>query len=71
MKIFDKRCTGCKAVYKVAESESLVGEPGQFACVICGSRLDVWHEPRAKVFRLVVDAQRREFRLPAIARELN
>jgi hypothetical protein len=70
MKVFDRNCRACGAVYNVAEAETLEGAPGHFNCIVCGDEFDRWDEPTARVCRLVIAAERPSFRVPPSVREL-
>jgi hypothetical protein len=70
MRVFDRKCVGCGAVYAVAQAETLQGEPGRATCIVCGDEFDRWDEPAVRVCRLVVAGGRTSFRVPPSVREL-
>ena len=70
MRVFDRKCFGCGAAYRVAVSDTLQGEPGEAACVVCGDELERWLEPSLRVCRLVVAEESPAFRIPPSVREL-
>jgi hypothetical protein len=57
MIISDVNCT-CGASYRRAESNTLSGQAGEFACMCCGVVLESWNEPRRRAYRLVTSTER-------------
>jgi hypothetical protein len=66
MHIFDKQCRGCGAVYNIAESASLPGDPSDFACAVCGRLLVRMDEPNARVCRLAVHPAEPRFHVQSV-----
>jgi len=65
MKIFEIRCPGCAAVYRVAESSSEQGLAERLDCARCGSLVADWREPKMRVYRLIVPAEKAYLQVPA------
>jgi transposase-like protein len=70
MKLFDRKCLGCGATYRVAVSENVEGQPGHFTCAVCGDEFERWDEPSLRVCRLLFAAERANFRMPPSVHEL-
>jgi uncharacterized Zn finger protein len=65
MKISDFTCPACGSSYEVAESVSAQGSPGRAECVVCGTLLESWQEPKMKAYRLVLAPEHKYPRIPA------
>ncbi|MBB5047998.1 hypothetical protein HNR60_002757 [Rhodopseudomonas rhenobacensis] len=57
MKMFDIECE-CGAQYRCAESETLAGRPGSFACSTCGQTVERWDTATTRVYRCMLSPDR-------------
>ena len=59
MKIFDTECNGCRAIYKIAEAESLQGTTSHLRCQVCGAAINQGRTSQARVAKLIVPPERK------------
>lgn len=53
MQIRDVTCQQCRSAYRVAISDSIAGNPGQFECKVCAEVIDRWTESKLRVYRMM------------------
>jgi hypothetical protein len=64
MRMYEITCSACGASFDVAESETVVGSPGQKNCSACGNVLTSWGDRKLKAFRLVMSPKHRYALVP-------
>jgi hypothetical protein len=56
--IFTDITCECGASYSRAESTTLKGASGRFACSACGELIESWDEPKKRAYRLIIAPER-------------